>query len=93
MLTSNEWKVNPRMCYTVCMKETFDSRRVYRRGTKPCGMCGAGRHGSCRPRLDGTLCTCSCERAASVRDDVERKVGVPLEEAVKIWHPRWKRQW
>jgi hypothetical protein len=46
-----------------------------------------------RPRLDGTLCTCNCERAASVRADVERKVGVPLEEAVKIWVPRWKRQW
>ena len=44
------------------------------------------------PKLDGTLCTCSCEKASLVRSDVERKVGVPVEEAVRIWCPRWQRE-
>jgi len=74
------------------MKEFFDSRRRFARGKNPCGECGRGQHKSCRPRLDGTLCTCSCEKARLVRSDVERKVGVPMEEAVRIWYPRWQRE-
>jgi len=54
-------------------------------------LCDVHRHapGICDANA---LCSCSCERAVLVRSDVERKVGIPLEEAVKIWVPRWKRE-
>lgn len=45
--------------------------RKYQRGENPCGSCNLNQHKTCRPRLDGTLCSCSCERAAKIRAEVE----------------------
>lgn len=39
------------------------SLRKYDRGVLPCGNCNLGQHQACRPRLDGMLCTCTCDRA------------------------------
>lgn len=76
-------------------------RRRYYRGTSPCGHCQAGAHESCRPRLDGTLCSCSCERAQVARAEFERKAaaaavaGNPeptIKQALGILHPKYEQE-
>ena len=42
--------------------------KKYERGVRPCGNCSSFRHYSCRPKLDGTLCTCQCPAACKTRD-------------------------
>jgi hypothetical protein len=51
--------------------------KKYEPGENPCGKCQSHSHYACRPRLDGTLCSCQCPRACKTRDvkqsaDVER---------------------
>ena len=43
------------------------AKRQHNKGATPCGECNLNKHNCCRPRLDGTLCTCSCCRAAAIR--------------------------
>lgn len=40
----------------------------YVQGPNACGNCQSNRHRHCRPRLDGTLCSCSCDNAETVRN-------------------------
>jgi hypothetical protein len=42
-------------------------KRKHERGAAPCQYCQDGRHYACRPRLDGTLCSCSCFIATGTR--------------------------
>jgi hypothetical protein len=37
-------------------------------GGTPCNKCSIHRHEQCRPRMDGTLCSCSCTIANHMRD-------------------------
>jgi hypothetical protein len=76
-----------------------ESRR-YSLGETPCGNCQSAAHERCRPRLDGTLCTCSCERAriASAQfqrwSDAAQSAGSPqptVAEALDILYPRLSR--
>jgi hypothetical protein len=77
-----------------------DESRRYSLGSSPCGNCQKYAHGGCRPRLDGTLCSCACERARIARDQYERKsaaatsAGEPqptVAIALEILHPRYKK--
>lgn len=34
--------------------------KKYERGDNPCGKCQMHRHYCCRPRLDGSMCSCQC---------------------------------
>jgi hypothetical protein len=43
------------------------AKRQANKGIAPCGECNLNRHNCCRPRMDGTLCTCSCARAEAMR--------------------------
>ena len=43
------------------------ARLQHDKGSAPCGECNLNRHNCCRPRLDGTLCTCSCHKAEAKR--------------------------
>lgn len=40
-------------------------------GDNACGNCQRHRHTICRPRLDGTLCGCSCQTAEMSRNIYE----------------------
>jgi len=73
------------------------SRRRYKLGDAPCGRCQAGAHLGCRPRLDNSLCSCSCERAAAAQEEFNRKSkaaeqsGLPqpsIAEALQILYPK-----
>lgn len=77
------------------------SPRLYFRGQFPCGHCNLGRHNQCRPRLDGTLCTCKCPRADLARGEYLRKseaaaaAGLPepsVAMALEILHPRYHQE-
>lgn len=48
--------------------------KKYDRGSTPCGKCNLGQHAHCRPRMDNTLCSCTCAKAAEVRGEVEALV-------------------
>jgi hypothetical protein len=72
------------------------SRRKYYRGKTPCGLCQTGAHYGCRPRLDGQLCSCSCEIAYRDRGEFERKADAALAagkpvpsiaDSLRIFHP------
>lgn len=78
------------------------SHRLYYRGALPCGHCQMSRHAQCRPRLDGTLCSCNCERAEMARGEYQRKAeaaraaGDPepaIGQALEILHPRYRQEW
>ena len=43
------------------------AKRQHNKGAAPCGECNLNKHNCCRPRLDGTFCTCSCARAEAIR--------------------------
>ncbi len=43
------------------------AKRQHNKGAAPCGECNLNKHNCCRPRLDGTPCTCSCPRAEAIR--------------------------
>jgi hypothetical protein len=51
------------------------AKRQANKGIAPCGECNINRHNCCRPRLDGTLCTCSCPRAEATRRRMGLNVG------------------
>lgn len=77
-----------------------DESRRYSLGESPCGDCQKYAHGGCRPRLDGILCSCACERARIARDQFARKVdaaaraGAPVPtvaDALEILYPRYKQ--
>ena len=44
-------------------------RLTYEQGKSPCGACQTYKHKGCRPRLDGSLCSCSCAKAAQNREE------------------------
>jgi len=73
-----------------------ESRR-YTLGENPCGNCQSAAHDRCRPRLDGTLCTCTCERSQIAAAQFKRvsetaqSAGSPqptVAEALEILYPR-----
>ena len=41
--------------------------RKYAPGDNQCHYCQIGDHKKCRPKLDGTLCSCACETATMAR--------------------------
>ena len=45
-------------------------KRQQEKGAAPCGECNLNNHSYCRPRLDGALCTCWCQKAAETRKAV-----------------------
>jgi hypothetical protein len=51
------------------------AKRQANKGIAPCGECNINRHNCCRPRLDGTLCTCSCARAEAARQRMGSNAG------------------
>lgn len=64
----------------------------YDQGTNACGNCQHGRHTSCRPRLDGTLCSCSCDTASTMRvahEHAEYAAGnvLTLKESIGTFYP------
>jgi hypothetical protein len=75
-------------------------RRKYVLGKNPCGPCSVDRnHENCRPRLDLTLCSCSCPQADSIRGQyfiLAQERGVTehsnslVLEAVKELCPRFR---
>lgn len=76
------------------------ARRRHTRGKHPCGKCQTGAHRDCRPRLDGTLCSCACERAKMAKGEFIRKceaakrAGQPqptVSIALEILFPSLKR--
>jgi hypothetical protein len=42
--------------------------KKFERGSQPCGKCQSFRHYCCRPRLDGSMCTCQCPEACKARN-------------------------
>jgi hypothetical protein len=75
--------------------------RLYSLGETPCGNCQSYSHERCRPKLDATLCSCSCERARIAHDQFDRKAaaaasaGAPIPTvaaALEILHPRYKQR-
>lgn len=68
------------------------SKRVYIYGKSACGNCQQGRHTKCRPRLDGTLCSCSCDTANAMRlahESAEYASGntLTLKESIGTFYP------
>lgn len=45
--------------------------RKYKLGSTPCGNCNTYKHTTCRPRLDGAPCSCECERATRIREELD----------------------
>lgn len=45
--------------------------RKYVLGGTPCGNCNSYKHTQCRPRLDGQACSCECERATRIREELD----------------------
>jgi hypothetical protein len=71
--------------------------RKYERGFRPCGKCQSFRHYGCRPKIDGSLCTCTCPKACETREvkatlDAERLAAgllpVTTAELNKAMHRR-----
>jgi hypothetical protein len=55
-----------------------------RLGKMPCRRCSNYLHDKCRPRSDGTLCTCSCSRASMYRQDNYFGVKAALDAGLPI---------
>ena len=82
------------------MQKLFQrGKRRHTRGKTPCGKCQTGAHRDCRPRLDGNLCSCECERAKMARAEFERKSeaairnGTPqptVAQALEILYPSYQ---
>lgn len=68
--------------YVENLQKTPDKRK-FQKGNRPCGRCTANHHADCKPRRDGTLCTCSCSLASAMR--LEHALAV--EEAAKGEEP------
>jgi hypothetical protein len=51
----------------------FAKSKEYK-GDSPCFYCSVNRHAGCRPRLDGTPCSCQCNKTTHVTKS-------PIEEA------------
>lgn len=73
----------------------------YKRGIRPCNYCNSSQHAACRPRLDGTLCTCNCPAARNIAEEVnltralarERGETEPsMAECVRQIKPLYKQQ-
>lgn len=72
-------------------------RTKYLPGDNCCGNCQASNHKRCRPRLDGTLCSCSCDHAETnrsihngeCRQAVEKNLPEPtIRESLSPFYPR-----
>jgi len=60
----------------------------YVRGDAPCGNCNLGLHVNCRPRLSDEPCTCSCERAVVIREELKIRVSnSPTEIYKELYQP------
>jgi hypothetical protein len=46
---------------------------IHTKGDTPCGNCNLNQHKNCRPRLDDTLCSCSCPKATNIREAMQDK--------------------
>jgi len=57
----------PREVVKVGIDLSMPHVRKYQPGFNACASCQRGNHSYCRPRLDGTLCSCSCETADNNR--------------------------
>jgi hypothetical protein len=62
----------------------FKPRKRYDKGKAPCGRCLVGRHECCRPRLDGSLCSCTCIKAEMIRSEVDRRTKRALESGLQV---------
>jgi hypothetical protein len=51
--------------------------KKYELGDNPCGNCRVGgHHKKCRPRLDGTLCSCTCPTSKILRESYEEYLTI-----------------
>ncbi len=75
-------------------------KRKYTIGDNACSYCQQGNHRNCRPKLDGTLCSCSCHFATAIREDYALRVeeahdtNTPVPSAERVvqetFHPYYK---
>lgn len=68
-------EIENKMTYTRMNWPTAMRTRKFASGENACGNCQKSRHTNCRPRLDGTLCSCSCKYAEAIRCLHEDSVG------------------
>jgi group I intron endonuclease len=64
-------KGHTKLQYSRILTATRKRVTKYVRGNNPCYYCQSSNHASCRPKLDGSLCSCSCERAVEKRADTQ----------------------
>ncbi len=56
----------------------------YKLGNNPCYQCQKSRHKKCRPRRDNTLCSCNCERATWMREEIQCAISILLERGETV---------
>lgn len=63
----------------------------YVHGTNACRNCQRAQHKKCRPRLDGTLCSCTCEWAEinrNLHEDLSKGTNLTVRETLSPFFPR-----
>jgi hypothetical protein len=77
-----------------------DKNKQYEPGDNPCGNCNLYHHKKCRPRLDGTLCSCTCPQSRKLFEayeeyltvcQAEGKVPSTLVEVLPVIHKKVKK--
>jgi hypothetical protein len=76
-------------------------KRQQTKGATPCGECNLNNHICCRPRLDGALCTCWCQKAEEARKAVAQMQEaaltsdnrvLSLAECIGVLYPMPKKE-
>jgi hypothetical protein len=89
----------PDVWYTYGVKFNNKNVRQYFMGRTPCSNCQSSKHERCRPKLDGTLCTCTCSQAELTRihvrwymqeKEISEQTKLVVKQALKLIGKKYK---